>query len=224
MLSEQIRGIVQYLSLKEKEFSEPIYKLLTVIAKENENKELLQAVCSLLIKGNKIGKQYFVWYEKAVQAEIKLTRLYEYYMMSLDQEKEIDIPRMVLMYFSYQADIHADYAAYLYRYIYENRESMEELYLVYAPGMERFLLKKLYNGKISEDLGYLYEQVLLPKMMTEDNAKALTKVMFTHLIPENMKPGETAVVIHAQIEKEEIYPCKQGKAEIKLYNNSYCIF
>ena len=224
MLSEQIRGIVQYLSLKEKEFSEPIYKLLTVIAKENENKELLQAVCSLLIKGNKIGKQYFVWYEKAVQAEIKLTRLYEYYMMSLDQEKEIDIPRMVLMYFSYQADIHADYAAYLYRYIYENRESMEELYLVYAPGMERFLLKKLYNGKISEDLGYLYEQVLLPKMMTEDNARALAKVMFTHQVQEEICPGDSMIVVHPQIEKEEVYSCMKGKAEIQLYHNSYSIF
>ena len=224
MLSEQILGIIQYLSLKEKDFTLPVYKLLTAIAKEHENQELLQAICSLLIKGNKIGKEYFGWYEKAILAEIKITRLYEYYMMSLDQEKAIDIPKMVLMYFSYQTDMNADYAPYLYRYVYENREHMEDLYFAYAPGMERFLMKKLYGQKINEDLGYLYEQVILPKMMTEDNAKALTKVMFTHLLPENMKPGETAVVIHAQIEKEEIYPCKQGKAEIKLYNNSYCIF
>jgi len=223
MLSEQIIGIVQYLALKEKEFSAPVYKLLTTIAKEYESQELLQAICSLLIKGNKIGKEYFGWYEKAILAEIKITRLYEYYMMSLNQEKEIDIPKMVLMYFSYQTDVNADYASYLYRYVYENREHIEDLYQAYVPGMERFLMKKLYGEKINEDLGYLYEQIILPKMMTEDNAKALTKVMFTHLVDEEMKNGDSLVVIHAQMEKEEIYPCKQGKAEIRLYNNSYCI-
>lgn len=224
MLSEQIVGIVQYLALKEKEFSKPVYKLLIAIAKDYESQELLQAICSLLIKGNKIGKEYFVWYEKAILAEIKITRLYEYYMMSLDQEKAIDIPKMVLMYFSYQPDMNVDYAPYLYRYIYENREHMEELYLAYAPGLERFLMKKLYGQKINEDLGYLYEQIILPKMMTEDNAKALTKVMFTHLLNEDMKSGDSVVVLHAQTEQEEIYPCRPGMAEIRLYNNSYCIF
>ena len=136
-------------------------------------------------------------------------------MMSLDQEKEVDIPKMVLMYFSYQADMNADYAPYLYRYVYENREHMEDLYLAYVPGLERFLMKKLHGQKINEDLGYLYEQVILPKMMTEDNAKALTKVMFVHSVNEDMKAGDSLVVIHAQMEKEEKYPCKYGKAEVK---------
>lgn len=224
MLSEQIIGIVQYLALKEKEFSLPVYKLLTAIAKEKENTELLQAVCSLLIKGNKIGKQYFIWYEKAVLAEIKITRLYEYYMMSLDLEKEIEIPRMVLMYFSYQTDVNANYAAYLYRYVYENREHMEDLYLAYAPGMERFLLKKLYAGKISQDLGYLYEQILLPKMLTEDNAKALAKVMFTHQVNDEIQPGEKIIVLHPQLKEEESYSAVSANTEIQLYSNSYTIY
>ena len=224
MLSEQMRGIIQYLSLKEKEFSKPIYELLTAMAKEQENQELLQAICSLLIKGNKIGKQYFIWYEKAVMAKVKITRLYEYYMMSLDQDRETEIPRMVLMYFSYQADIDADYAAYLYRYVYENRESLGELYFAYTPGMERFLAKKLNLGKINEDLGYLYEQVLLQKMMTEKNAAALAKVMFTHSVYGDMKPGEKVIVVHPQIEKEEIYSCVKGKTQIQLYSRSYFIF
>ena len=224
MLSEQIRGIIQYLSLKEKELSTSLYELLTALAKERENQELLQAICSLLIKANKTGKPYFSWYEKAVLAEVKITRLYEYYMMSLDQEVENTIPRMVLMYFSYQTDIHADYAAYLYRYVYENRESLEELYSAYAPGMERFLIQKSNAGKISEDLGYLYEQVLLQKMMTAENALALAKVMFTHTVYGDMKSGEHMIVVHPQMEKEENYSCMKGKAQIQLYGSSYFIF
>lgn len=224
MLSEQINGIVQYLALKEKEFSKPVYELLTAMGRESEHPELLQAICSLLIKGNKIGKQYFIWYEKAILAEIKITRLYEYYMMSLDQEKTVDIPRMVLLYFSYQTDLSTDYAAYLYRYIYDNRESLEDLYFTYVPSMERYLLKKLYAGKINRDLGYLYEEIILPKMMTEDNAKALAKVMFTHSLTKVGTPGEKIIVVYSQLEKEEEYSCGQKETQIQLYNKGYSVF
>lgn len=224
MISEQLQGIIQYLALKEKDFSKPVYALLTSMGKENENSELLQAICSLLIKGNKIGNEYFVWYEKAILAEIKITRLYEYYMMSLDREKTMDIPRMVLMYFSYQTDLNTDYAAYLYRYVYENREQLEDLYFVYAPSMERYVLKKLYSGKINRDLGYLYEEMILPKMMTEDNAKALAKVMFTHSLAKQGTVGEKIIVVYSQLEKEEEYSCGMDKTQIQLYNRGYSIY
>ena len=224
MLSEQIKGIVQYLSFKEKEFSLPIYKLLTAISKEDENVELLQAICSLLIKGNKIGPEYFIWYEKAILAEIKITRLYEYYMMSLDQEKDIDIPRMVLLYFSYQNDTNSDYASYLYRYVFEHREQLEDLYYTYAPGMERYLVKKLHGGVIDSNLGYLYEQILLPKMMTEDNAKALAKVMFTHQMKEKLKTGEKWIVLHSKLKEEDIYLPGHKSTYVQIYDKSYIIF
>ncbi len=224
MLSEQVKGIVQYLSLKEKDFSKPVYELLTAISKDSENPELLQAICSLLIKGNKIGTKYFIWYEKAILAEIKITRLYEYYMMSLDREKKTDIPRMVLMYFSYHADMNQEYAAYLYRYVYENKEHLEDLYFSYAPGMERFLLKKLYAGQINEDLGYLYERVILPKMMTEDNAKALAKVMFTHRLEKKGKAGEKIIVLHSKMQEEEVYPLGSKDIPVQIYSGDHIVF
>lgn len=224
MLTPQVKGIIQYLSLKEKDFSKPVYELLTAMGKEEENIELLQAICSLLIKGNKVGKPYFNWYEKGILAEIKITRLYEYYMMSLDRESVVDIPKMVLMYFSYQNDMNADYAPYLYRYVYENREQLEDIYLAYAPGMERYLLKKLYSGKINQDLGYLYEEIILPKMMTEDNAKALAQVMFTHEFWNVGTLGEKLIVIYSQLEEEEEYACGQNKTILPLYNRGYSVF
>ena len=223
MLSEQIKGIIQYLSLKEKEFSVPVYELLTAISREEETTELIEAICSLLIKGNKIGTKYFSWYEKAILAEIKITRLYEYYMMSLDQEKKHDIPRMVLLYFSYQMDMNAEYATYLYRYIYENKEQLDDLYYAYAPGMERYLLKKLYSGIIDTNLGYLYEQIILPKMMTEDNAKALAKVMFRSCLKSKAKAGESWIVLHSQMVEEEVYQAGTGDSYVQIYNDDYLI-
>lgn len=223
MLSDQIKGIIQYLSFKEKEFSLPVYKLLTAISKEEENTELLQAICSLLIKGNKIGPQYFTWYEKAILAEIKITRLYEYYMMSLDQDKKIDIPRMVLMYFSYQNDMTSDYASYLYRYVYEHKEQLEDLYYTYAPGMERYLVKKLHSGVIDSNLGYLYEQIILTKMMTQDNAKALAKVMFTHILKGTAKDGEKWIVLHSKLQEEDGYLPAHKNTYVQIYDRDHIV-
>lgn len=223
MLTPEIIGIFQYLTLKEKEFSMPVYRLLKDVCKENEHSELLQALCSLLIKGNKTGEEYLEWYEKAILAEIKITRLYEYYMMSLDRKKARDIPRMVLLYFSYQTELNTEYAAYLYRYIYENRDQMEDLYLTYAPGIERFVVKKLYGGKIDEDLGYLYEHILLPDMLTEDNAKALVKILFTHELQWKEKEGEKLIIRYPQKQQEEQYSKTGDRMVMPVYTRDYVL-
>ena len=51
----------------------------------------------------------FEWYSKGVERQLRITRLYEYYMMAIYTDEEgrlpCEISRMVLMYFSYQSDL-----------------------------------------------------------------------------------------------------------------------
>ena len=224
MLSEEVRGVLQYLSLKEKEYSKGLFRLLETICLTEDNVLMLQSLCSLLIKGNKKGERYFPWYEKAVYKGLKITRLYEYYMMSLDRGKKMDIPRMVLMYFSYETSLSYPNAAYLYRYVYENRKIMEELYLAYAPRIERFILKQLHNGKINRDLGYLYEHILVPDMLTPDNAKALERLMFIHSFHTSDIGDEKLVAVHKHLKEEAVYGVCQGKTRLLLMGKNYLLF
>lgn len=215
-LSDEVKGVLQYLALKEKEYSAPLFALLQNICQTEENIPMLQSLCSLLIKGNKKEKKYFCWYEKAVYAGLKITRLYEYYMMSLERNRAIDIPKMVLMYFSYETSLSYPNAAYLYRYVYEHRESLEELYLAYAPRIERFLLKQLHGGKINRDLGYLYEHMLLGNMLTADNAAALERVMFYYPVEAEGERDERLIVVPKHLQEEIAYDFIQGKASALL--------
>lgn len=224
LLSEEVKGIIGYLAIKEKEYRKSLHQLLETLVIKQEREEFLKALCSILMKGNKIGPKYSIWYEKAILAEIKLTKLYEYYMASLDLNEEPDLPRMVLLYFSYQQEIEEEYGAYLYRYIHQNREYLEDLYLVYAPRMERYLLKKLYQGKINRDLGYLYENIFYPKMITEDNARALAKLIFYHKVSEENKKGKYLIVLHDQLKEEEIYQTADGLKKVKIYNKTCRLF
>lgn len=224
MLSAEVKGVLQYLALREKEYSDSLRRLLEDICTREENLPMLQSLCSLLIKGNKREKRYFPWYEKAVYGGLKITRLYEYYMMSLDQPKKIDIPRMVLMYFSYESSLSYPNAAYLYRYVYENREDLEELYLVYAPKIERFLLKQLYEERINEDLGYLYEHILVPAMLTPDNAAALERVMFLHSFVTTDRRDERLIVVPKHQKEESAYDFHQKEARVFLPGKNYLLF
>ncbi|MBQ9991004.1 MAG: hypothetical protein IJP31_08705 [Lachnospiraceae bacterium] len=224
MLSEEVKGIVQYLSLREKEYSEGLFRLLESICLTEDNPEMLQSLCSLLIKGNKKENRYFPWYERAVLEGLKITRLYEYYMLSLDRSKKIDIPRMVLLYFSYETSLSYPNAAYLYRYVHEQRETMEDLYLAYAPRIERFMVKQLYSGKINRDLGYLYEHLLVPDMLTPDNASALEKIMFIHSFYGKEEADEYLIAVHKHLKEETRGEFYQGRARLPLFGKNYLLF
>ena len=45
---------------------------------------ILTSICTLLIKGSCTEQKYFKWYEKAVESELKIAQLYEYYMASAE--------------------------------------------------------------------------------------------------------------------------------------------
>ena len=144
-----------YLAGKEKYYRESLFGILKDCYQQKSDPQLLTAICSLLIKGNKSGPEYYPWYRRGVEQELRVTRLYEYYMMSVDTEKEVEIPRIVLMYFAYQSNLDYDKCAYLYAYIQKHREEFPELYLAYKSQMDRFVLQQLYKGRINRQLAFL---------------------------------------------------------------------
>ncbi len=78
------------------------YRLLAKLYEKYPTKDMLTAVCCLLIKGNVRGKESFSWYEKGINEEISLTRIYEYFLYALPDDYEKMMPRQVLLYFSYE--------------------------------------------------------------------------------------------------------------------------
>ncbi len=61
---------------------------------------ILTSICTLLIKGSCTEQKYFKWYEKAVESELKIAQLYEYYMASAEPAQfHKQLPRSVYLYF-----------------------------------------------------------------------------------------------------------------------------
>lgn len=62
ILSEDLVGHLVYLAGKEKYYKECLFGILKACYEKKSDPQLLAAICSLLIKGNKSGPEYYLWY------------------------------------------------------------------------------------------------------------------------------------------------------------------
>ena len=88
-----------------------------------EEPMILNTICTLLIKGNKTAKKYFSWYQKAVDSDLKIAQLYEYYMMTIDEDSAHGpLPKSLVLYFMHGNALDYKKAAYLYASLVTHEE------------------------------------------------------------------------------------------------------
>lgn len=222
-LSEEVMRQVCYLADKQKEFKRSIYTLLTECYRMYPGEEALQSVCIMLVKGDKLGEEYASWYEKAVEADLRITRLYEHYIMSLSLEYEGTLPKIVLMYFAYNNNLGYEKRAFLYAYILKHNEDYPELYRTYVPEIERFVVEQMQKGRMNKDLAYLYKKVLTVQMIQDNHAEALADILFTERIVCSHPDITHVVVVYDKLRMQYRYPLMAQKAYVPLYGSDYAL-
>lgn len=216
-LSRDVMEQAVYLIQKTKESSPTVCRFLTTCYERRPEDLLLREICALLIRSGKAGTEYFPWYQRGVERGLRITRLYEYYMMSVDLNFTGVLPRAVLMYFSYQSSLDDERNAFLYANVHRNRKLFPELYGSYLGSMEKFVLQQIRKQRISRDLAYLYRQVLTPEMFTPEIAEALSRLLFVHLIRTPRKDIRQVVVYQPLAAEEQAYPMTDGRAYVPLF-------
>jgi hypothetical protein len=218
---------VVHLGSRFRSFDKRLFTILKGCYEVKENDEVLEAIVALLIKGERTKPEDFEWYRKGVERELRITKLYEYYMMSIYTDENgllpCDINKMVLMYFSYQSDLEYDKNAILYRYIHEHRQDYPELYESYVSQIEKFLMTQLDKGRINRDLGYLYKNLLTRQMVDGSNASKVLTVLYTSEIRVDDKRISSVCVIYDKCEGAMRYPVVDGSAYVPLYGSDYAV-
>lgn len=214
---------VIYLSERVKEFHPLLYRFLVRVYNQKKDQRVLKEICTLLIKGNKVGKDSFVWFERGVKEEIRITNLFEYYMLSMDLDKEHEIPKQVLLYFTYQTNLDYLHNAYLFCYVTRKEREYVEIYKNYRPRMEMFVQEQLAKGRMNADLAYLYKRYLKPDMVNEDTAENLSKLLFAYEIRFEQKDIRNIIVCQPNHLKEQKYPVSGDRAWIPIYSKDSCI-
>lgn len=219
LLKENIIRQTVYLSQHQRGYSDSLYKLLAGCYEKLQDNEVLHAICTLLIKGNCRGEKYFKWYRAGVEENLRITRLYEYYMMSVSLDYDEPLPRMILMYFAYQSDLHYEITAYLYAYVYRHREEMPDIYVNYTAAMERFVLDQIKRGRVNKDLAYLYRHIISPPMIDEESAQALAALLFVREIRVDSDKIKEVILSYPYRVDQKIYPLTAGRALVPVYDS-----
>lgn len=223
MLSEELTEQLLYLVGRVREYSQALFCILESCYNKRPDVRILREICVLLIKGGKAGISYFSWYRQGVENELRITKLYEYYMMSVDISKEQELPKMVLMYFSYQNNLDYEHSAFLYYYVLRHRGEFPELYEIYRGRMEQFVVQQIHKEHVSRHLAGLYEELLTPEIIGPQTAPALSKILFAHMIRVE-KPGIRKIVVYQPgYLRETVYSCSGCATWVALYGNDYTI-
>lgn len=207
------------LALKMKYYSKAVFYIAEKLYGVEPDEQFLQVICSLLIKGNRTGKEYHEYFRLAVEANLKIIGLNEFFIRSMDFTTYDIIPQRVLIYFTYSNSLDYLEKAYLYSNVLRNKESYEEVYGAYYSKMLPFVEEQLLKGRINEHLAYLYTCFQKEVLEKPDNWKAVCDILFYHkLVCDN--PHIIGVYVSCpETEREKYYPLSGGTSCIEVYNS-----
>lgn len=183
--------------------------------------EALTTVCSMLIRNNIYGKKYLKIFEEAIRLDLKITRLYDYYMLSVDVNEYEPIIQQVLMYYMYNSNLDRNKKAYLYANIIANKEINDTMYKAYIKNIENFAYEMVEQGAINQDLAVIYNTVIERQMINEEFAKNFIDILFTNKITLKTKLNEIneVIVIHKEVKGEEVYKVTNNVAYVRIYTD-----
>ena len=220
---ELIMQIVE-LAGRYREYHQGLVETLKKIYAKNPTKSLLRAIVSLLLKGRKKDKDCFVWYERGVEQDLRITGLYEYYIESMEGPMEKPLPQIIRMYFSYNNTLDYRKKAFVYANVIRNKDKDPKAYQSYRPAMEKFMVDELMLGHINEDLAFLYEMFISESLLNRRMAENLSRLLFTCQIRVEDPSIRYVLVYHEELKKEEKCPLKNGRANVQIYTENHRIF
>jgi len=195
-----------------------VERLFTKLYQTYEEQEILEAVCSLLIKGDCKEKDAFAWYEKALEQGVNLTRLYEYFLYSLPEDYGHLLPKEVLLYFSYDKDLDGHSRQMLYRNILEYMNPSAELYQNYTRHMEQFAMEQLFQSRINRSLAVIYEHMIYKDMIDSRVARVLPGILKSCRIRCGDSRMKYVIVRYEELEDEEAFLLEDQSAYVPLFS------
>ena len=197
-----------------KRYRRLVWKLGKNLYETYPERELLEAVCGFLIRGEQKSREAFEWYEKALEAHVNITRLYEYFLYSLPESYGRLLPKEVLLYFSYDKALDRDHRCILYRNILLYMNPSSELYQSYTREMEQFAMEQLFASRIDSRLAVIYEHMIFQDMIDSRAARFLPAILCSRRIICEDPQMKSVIVRYEELKDEETFALEQGEAYV----------
>ena len=212
-LAKQAAAVIANERITNKDNIEILKKLYTIY----EEDDILEVLISHMVREGIAGEEAFPFYEKAVLRGIRITRLYEFYMASIKKDIKVRIPRIVLLYFTYDSGINYEWKSFLYANVVYNKAFYKDIYDSYEQMIELYLYEQLKAGCINNDLMYLYRQFLKPQLINNETAEYAVKLRFMYRVTADCSKVKAVIVKCGYMKEPAIYEMTGNDIYIPLY-------
>ena len=223
ILNEKLTDLAVEMLLGNKIATKAHLNLLQTLYDMNKSVRILECLCKMYIRAGIVGENVLPYYEKAIENELKITQLFEYYIMSRNRDDMSPLPKMLLMYFGYNNSLDYRQKSYLYANIIANRAENIQVYNAYLSQMELFVDRQLMAGHINAFLAAIYEHIVRPEMVNNENAGQISEIYYTYLV-ECHEPSICSVIVrHKESNSEKEYRVSSGIAYVRIYTEDAAI-
>lgn len=198
-------------------------KILIKLYEDHTSVSVLKAICSVLLKADARSPKYFEWYAKGVEQDIRLTKLYEYYIYSMPEDFDGPISRMVLLYFSYTNSLDVPSRITIYRNVVNYYSFDEQIRMSYAGQIEAFVIDQLLKGYIDEGMAELYNNILYEDMVDTRIAQSLSKMLYAARFCCINKKIRKIVICYRELNQEQVIIPWNGAAYAVLLSDNYIV-
>ena len=204
-------------------FDNRVYELLTAAYEICPEAEYVGIICSYLIKGHKNDTCFHKWFELGIENKLRLTGLYESYLITMDDRQISPVPKIIQMYFSFDNKLPYRKLAVLYNNIIAARETEPEVYHKYRKAMGRFAMDQAQLRHIDDNLAVLYEDMLELGFINEELSAAFSDIIYTHKLIVFDKRIVRAIIYQNEMKEPQIVPVTDQCAYFELFSNDYVI-
>lgn len=204
-------------------FDNRVYELLTAAYEICPEAEYVGIICSYLIKGHKNDTCFHKWFELGIENKLRLTGLYESYLLTMNDRQISPVPKVIQMYFSFDNKLPYRKLAVLYNNIIAAKETEPEVYHKYRKAMGRFAMDQAQLRHIDDNLAVLYEDMLELGFINEELSAAFSDIIYTHKLIVFDKRIVRAIIYQNEMKEPQIVPVTDQCAYFELFSNDYVI-
>ncbi|MBQ5431028.1 MAG: hypothetical protein IIU28_05180 [Lachnospiraceae bacterium] len=177
-ISENLAIQIPKCLVQERVFSRSIFTFVTSLYERMPSEDLLDEILSYLLRCRCLGEPFAKWYLLGIEKEKKLSGLFEAYLYCLKESDTQKLPRLLLMYFSYENRLPYDRRAFLYANVVIYKAQHPKIYEAYQKQMERFALEQMHQLRMDDNLAILYQDLISRGFIDEEESSNFGQLFF----------------------------------------------
>ena len=196
-----------------------LIRIMKLLYENVKSDEVLSAICALLIKAEIRDPAEFTWYKLGVEHDIRLTRLYDYYLYTAPRDHKEPLPREIVLYFSYNSPRDPSSQALLYNDLFEHYEKDRQIMDAYREPMRNFVRTSVLSGWTDREMAFLYERLLETDDINERSAAVLPDILNAREIWCDDPSYQEAVIAYGETDAEYSARLVNGTAVLPVYSD-----